>query len=138
MSDLMDRYPDAVKFTPGDNHDLCEFLLMLMETGRKTATCMALADVANGIESMPVVGRRDIATSFEGAPRLVIETTEVSLVPFNEVTEGFALAEGENETLDGWRSDHAAYFARNGGFEPDMMLVCERFQLIEVVGPETG
>lgn len=37
--------------------------------------------------------------------------------------ELFALAEGENETLEGWREEHRDYLSRNGGFEPEMMLV---------------
>ena len=42
-----------------------------------------------------------------------------------------ALAEGENDTLEGWRADHEAYFARNGGFDPEMMLVFEQFEVVE-------
>jgi uncharacterized protein YhfF len=53
---------------------------------------------------------------------------------FCDVTEDFALAEGENTSLGGWRAVHKAYFARNGGFDPDMMLICERFRVIEVLG----
>ena len=30
---------------------------------------------------------------------------------------------------DGER-DHQEYFERNGGFDPKMMLVCERFRLV--------
>ncbi len=29
------------------------------------------------------------------------------------------------------RTDHQNYFERNGGFDPTMVLVCERFVLIE-------
>jgi len=64
----------------------------------------------------------------------VIETTEVAIRGFREVDADFALAEGENDTLAGWRRDHQGYFARNGGFDPDMMLVCERFRLVEDFG----
>ena len=37
----------------------------------------------------------------------------------------------ELPVLEGWRTSHEAYFARNGGFSPDMWLVCERFTLVE-------
>lgn len=134
MTDLATRYPDAEHFTFGDSDALSEALLALVVSGVKTATCMPLRDVAEGREPMPRVGRRDIATAWDGTPRVVIETTEVSLVPFDEVAEDFALAEGENDTLDGWQDDHRRYFERNGGFEPDMMLVCERFRVVEVLG----
>jgi hypothetical protein len=36
--------------------------------------------------------------------------------------------------LSGWRRDHQAYFERNGGFDPEMLLVCERFRLVEDFG----
>ena len=135
MTNLAIRYPDAQHFTFGDSHELCEALLALVASGAKTATCMPLAHVAAGHEPMPQIGRRDIATDWEGRPRLVIETVEVTLRPFREVDEDFALAEGENESLEGWRTDHRRYFERNGGFEPDMMLVCERFRVVEILGP---
>ena len=80
---------------------------------------------------MPVVGRRDIALTWEGDPALVIETTEVSVRKFMEVDAAFAMAEGENDDLEGWRRDHRAFFERNGGWSEDMELVCERFRLIE-------
>ena len=64
-------------------------------------------------------------------PAVVIETLEVIECVFSDVTETMALAEGENETLEGWRADHRRYFARNGGFSPDMKVVCERFVVIE-------
>ena len=44
----------------------------------------------------------------------------------------FAKDEGEGDgSLDAWRKEHAAYFERNGGFSPNMLLVCERFKVVE-------
>jgi uncharacterized protein YhfF len=43
--------------------------------------------------------------------------------------------EGEgDESLQDWRDGHQDYFTRNGGFSPDMLLWCERFRLIEILG----
>lgn len=80
---------------------------------------------------MPVVGRKDIALNWDGTPALVIETESVTLKRYCDIDEAFALAEGENDSLEGWREDHRKYFGRNGGFDPEMMLICERFGLIE-------
>lgn len=80
---------------------------------------------------MPVAGRRDIALDWDDMPALVIETIEVAIRRYCDVSKEFALAEGENETLEGWQEDHRRYFARNGGFDPEMELVCERFRLVE-------
>lgn len=80
---------------------------------------------------MPVVGRQDIALNWDGTPALVIETESVTLARYCDVDEAFALAEGESDSLAGWRDDHRCYFTRNGGFDPEMVLVCERFRLVE-------
>lgn len=41
------------------------------------------------------------------------------------------LFEGENTTLSDWHSDHKDYFERNGGFDADMKVLCERFRMVE-------
>lgn len=129
------RYPGAETFTFGDSRALCDELLALVRSGAKTATCGALRDFEAGGEPLPVVGRRDIALDWDGAPALVIETRAVAIRRFAEVDEAFALAEGETDDLAGWQDAHARYFARNGGFDPDMLLVCERFRLVEDLAP---
>lgn len=131
LDQLKQIYPDAETFKFGDSAALCDQLISLVRIGRKTATCGALRDFEPGGEAMPVPGRRDIALNWDDTPALVIETLDVSVTRFCDVGEGFALAEGENEDLAGWKRDHRAYFERNGGFDPEMKLVCERFRLIE-------
>lgn len=128
---LKRKYPDAETFKFGDGEDLSNHLIGLVRTGRKTATCGALRDFETGTEAMPVPGRIDIALNWDGTPALAIETLDVSTQRFCDVSEEFALAEGENEDLAGWRADHQAFFERNGGFEATMWLVCERFRVIE-------
>ena len=54
-----------------------------------------------------------------------------TIAAVGDVDADFALAEGENDSLEGWRRDHAAYFTRNGGFDPGMMLLCKRFEMVE-------
>ena len=131
LKQVLSRYPGAQTFKFGDNAVLSSELLALVRIGKKTATCGALRDYPEGSLDMPVVGRRDIALNWDDSPALVIETVDVSICRYCNVTEEFALAEGENETLDGWREDHRHYFERNGGFDPEMELLCERFRLVE-------
>ncbi|MXU64023.1 ASCH domain-containing protein [Oceanomicrobium pacificus] len=131
MRDLRDTYPQAETFTFGDSRALCDQLLALVLSGRKTATCGALRDFEDEGEAMPVVGRRDIALDWDGRGVALIETVSVEMKRYCDVDADFALAEGENDSLDGWRADHRAYFERNGGWSDDMMLVCERFRLVD-------
>lgn len=129
--EALERYPGAECFTFGDSERLCAELIELVRQGRKTATCGALRDFEADGEPFPIVGRRDIALNWDGTPALVIETLDVRQMTYSEVDEEFALAEGENDSLSGWRIEHRRYFERNGGWAPDMVLVCERFRLVE-------
>lgn len=132
MAALRERYPGAELSEFGDSRALSDELIGLLLSGAKTATCCALRDLEAGAEPMPAVGRRDVVIDWDGRPVLVTETTEVTLRRFDEVPEDFALAEGEGSFED-WRRGHEAYFARNGGFDPAMMLVCERLRVVEVL-----
>ena len=137
LEDALARHPGAQTFTFGDSRALCDELLALVRAGTKTATCGSLAQMEAEGEALPVPGRRDIALDWDGIPALVIETLSVTICPFEEVSEDFALAEGEDESLEGWRAGHRAFFERNGGFSPDMPLVCERFRLVEDLAAPT-
>ena len=129
--DLQAKYPGAVEYKFGDNRALCEELTALVQAGKKTATCGALRDFQDGGEAMPEVGRIDLVTDWDGNPVLATKTIELTQKKFCDVDEDFALAEGENDTLEGWQNDHRRYFERNGGWDDQMILVCERFEVIE-------
>jgi uncharacterized protein YhfF len=133
MSAVADPYANAVSFAFGDSPELADELLALVLSGRKTATCGALRDFG-GTEPLPEVGRRDVVLDGAGRRAAVIETIEAIQRRFDEVDAAFARDEGEGDlSYDYWRTAHEAYFARNGGFSPDMILVCERFRLVEVL-----
>jgi uncharacterized protein YhfF len=123
-------YEDAVTFQFGDSPALADELLALVLAGTKTATCGALAHFDDN-EPVPQAGRRDVVLDGQGRPACVIETTSMLIQRFDQVDEAFALAEGEGP-FDVWRDAHIAYFDRNGGYAPDMMLACERFRVVEV------
>lgn len=131
LEEAKERYPEAETFKFGDNRILCEQLLSLVRLGKKQATCAALKDFEDNKEPIPAVGGRDIALDWDGLPALVVETTEVTIRRFCDVDADFALAEGEDETLEGWQAGHRSFFERNSGWQSDMKLVCERFRMIE-------
>lgn len=123
-------YEDAVTFQFGDSPELADALLALVLAGTKTATCGAVAHFSDD-EPVPQVGRRDVVLDGQGRPACVIETVSVLIQRFDQVDKAFAEAEGEGP-YDTWRSEHIAYFERNGGYAPDMMLACERFRVVEI------
>ena len=130
MSLAVQDWRSLESFAFGDGPEMADRLLTFVLAGDKTATCWSVAD---GPQTH--VGKRMVINDGAGRPRAVIETVSLEQLRFNEVGWTFALAEGEgDECLEDWREGHRAYFTRNGGFSPDMMLWCERFRLIEVIG----
>lgn len=133
LESLKKKYPGAETYKFGDTPELCAFITDLVRAGKKTATCERASVYDNGAEARPIVGRRDIALNWDGTPAAVTETVSVDYIPFNQVDEAFAIAEGENDDLAGWRHDHRLYFERSGGWTEDMLLMCERFRVIEPI-----
>lgn len=50
-----------------------------------------------------------------------------------DVDANFVLAEGENETLDRRSRSQRDYFERNEGWSDEMGLLCERFEMVEIL-----
>jgi len=115
----------------GDSPELANELLALILEGKKTATCW---DAAEGLKGSQV-GKQWAVKDGSGGVRCVLETTELTQRRFADVDAAFAADEGEDDlTLAAWRAAHERYFTRNGGFAPDMLLNCERFRLVRIVG----
>jgi uncharacterized protein YhfF len=123
-----ETYRTLRSFAFGDSPALADELLELVLKGVKTATC-STEDEPN--ISKP--GERWIVLDGRGKPRCVIESVEVIFQPYSEVDAAFAFDEGEGDrSLTYWRDGHRRYFGRLGKFSEDMMLMCERFRLVEI------
>jgi uncharacterized protein YhfF len=122
-------WADLPRESIGIGPALIDELLELVLAGTKTASCGALS-MYNGV--IPKAGDRCVLLNGAGEPRCVIEDLEVVVQRFDEVTEAFALLEGEGDYAT-WRAAHEGFFAEHGGFSPDMTVVCERFRVVEVL-----
>jgi uncharacterized protein YhfF len=123
---------DVERFTFGDSPEMADKLLPLVLAGTKTATCGALREYEEDASLLPRPGQRAIVLDGRGEPACVIEYTRVECRPFDAVDADFARQEGEGDrSLADWRNIHRSFFARNGGFQPDMLLVCQEFRVIE-------
>ena len=119
----------------GSTPEQADSLLGLVLDGVKTGTASALWDIEATGEPLPEVGALSIVLDGAAHPRALVRTTAVTIVPFCEVTPEHAYAEGESDrTLASWRRIHAWYFRtfaeHDRGFEPDMPIVCERFEVL--------
>jgi uncharacterized protein YhfF len=115
-----------------DAAELCELVLQ----SKKTATASLPWEYEDKPEDAPVEGGYSVVTDFDNNPKCVVRTTELRVLPFNEVDAEFAFEEGEgDQSLDYWREVHWDYFSRRCaalGREPDteMPVNCERFELL--------
>ena len=133
VPDLPEQTPSAWAF--GATPDHADSLLALVLAGTKTATASSLWDYEHTGDALPRVGELSIILDGAGAPRALIETTEIAVVPFHEVTAAHAFAEGERDrTLASWRDIHERYWTEHSegprGYAPDMPVVCESFRLV--------
>lgn len=120
----------------GDNKPLQDELLALVLAGTKTATSGTVAGFEAEGEAIPSVGDLNIILDGDGEPACIVETTAIEIVPFNAVRAEFAYEEGEDDrSLANWRDNHERFWKRvlpelGLTFDPEMMVVCERFKLV--------
>jgi uncharacterized protein YhfF len=115
-----------------DAAELCDLVLQ----GKKTATASLPWEYEEKPEDTPVQDGYSVVTDFHGNPKCVVRTTEVRVLPYNEVDAEFAFDEGEgDQSLDYWREVHWDYFSRRCADlgrapSPEMPVICERFELL--------
>lgn len=118
----------------GDNPD---YLAQLVVDGIKTATCSGYIFYELENEPLPTTEDYSVILNSKDQPVAIIKTTHVEIMPMNEVSETFAIAEGEGDrTYQYWWDVHEEFFenelkAVGREFTEDMLLVCERFELID-------
>lgn len=120
--------------------DDADYLAQLVIDGIKTATCSSYIFYEIENERLPAVDDYSIILNSSNEPVAMIRTIEVKIMPMNEVPEDFAISEGEGDrTYQYWKDTHTRFFTEELGklgleFSEDMMLVCERFELVDVKG----
>ncbi len=118
-----------------DNEQDADELSELVVNGIKRATASLYLSYGNG-EEPPKKGDLSIITDWNGEAQCIIETTNIDIVPYKDVTKEFAATEGEGDkSLEYWKRAHWSYFSREMkeiGKEPteDMLVVCEKFEVV--------
>lgn len=107
------------------------WLASLVVEGKKTATTSGYVFYELESEELPKKGDYSIVLDENNQPVAVIQIQSVDVLPMNEVSEEFALAEGEGD-YDFWWRAHEEFFTNElkpygKTFSPDLMVVCERF-----------
>ncbi len=110
-------------------------LLRLVLMGQKKATASSLRHYEVTGERIPEVGDLSIVTDWEGTPKCVIETTAITILPFEEITFEICKREGEDDTLESWQEGHRRFYIDDGKelgytFTQDMPVVFEDFKVV--------
>lgn len=115
-----------------------DYLAQLVVDGIKTATCSGHIFYELENEPLPTTKDYNIILNSDDKPVAITKTVEVTITPMNKVSEEFAIAEGEGDrTYQYWWEAHEDFFRKELNviereFSEDMLLVCERFEVIHV------
>ncbi len=119
-----------------DNEKDANECAKLVDLGIKRATATSLAVIENSSSKMPQVGDVFVVTDWYGEATCVVQTTKVSIIPYNEISEENAYREGEGDkSLGYWRSVHKPFFERELEqfgflFEETTPIVFEEFEKV--------
>lgn len=133
---LEDRQHTAYYFC--DNEDDANELAELVVAGKKKATASSVLSYEYEKEPLPKVGDLNIITDFHDQPICIVETTNVDIVLFKNVTPEMAALEGEGDlSLKYWREGHKKFFSREceeigEEFSEDMQVVFEQFKVVYI------
>ncbi|WP_442805670.1 peptide chain release factor N(5)-glutamine methyltransferase [Testudinibacter sp. TR-2022] len=116
--------------------EYADYLLALVLAGQKTATCAAKASYLHDRDPLPSAGEFKIILDSRQQPGVIIKLSSVEELPMNQVSEAFALAEGEGDYAT-WYRVHQDYFTGSLSeigitFSDDLTLVCERFEVLDL------
>ncbi len=127
------RYIDCFHFelTEGLANELLELVLQ----GIKNATSSSLIAYEVTGERIPQAGDLSIVTNWRGEPKCIIETTSITIIPFEDITYDLCKREGEDDDLESWQKGHTTFFKNEGiqlgyEFSIDMPVVFEDFKVI--------
>ena len=118
-----------------NQHDADECASLVLD-GIKRATASSVGELTMQGLAVPTRGDAHVVTNFAGIAQCVIETTNVTLIRFGDITGEHAALEGEGDgSLEYWRATHTAYFGRvlkNTGIEVDdgLMIAFEEFEVV--------
>lgn len=126
--------PEAWHFC--NDEESANHLAELTFAGTKRATAGALWSYEAEGEPIPQPGDLSIIINWDEEPVCIIETTQLDIVPFNQVSEEFARVEGEGDkSLAYWKKVHWEFFTEEMqalGREAveTMPVACERFRVV--------
>lgn len=120
----------------GGNQETVDIIINLVLKGDKRGTFGVKVLQDRQPEIKPTIGMDSIMVDMDGKPHGVLKTTQLTPVPYQEITEDHLVVEGPGaRNLKVWQDIHWPYWAstlEQQGLEPseDMVIVVEHFDLV--------
>lgn len=120
----------------GGDDEVCDRLAALVLEGKKTATASLYQLYLDEGEKVPEIGCYSVITDHKGEALCVVRDTDVTIVPFDEVSSIHAYLEGEGDrSLEYWREVHRQFFSpdfekKGLEFDPKCLVVLEEFEVL--------
>ena len=115
-----------------------DMLAQLVIEGKKTATSSAYVLYELENEQIPTIDSYSIILNSDEKPVAIIKNIDVQILPMNKVPVEHMVAEGEGDlSYEYWWNGHKAAFTMDleehgMNFSEDMLVVCEKFELVDV------
>lgn len=128
--------PEAWMFGDGANTEMADDLVNLVLEGKKRGTCSVFDFYRISGDPLPQIGQYDIVLNGKSEPVAVIQIKKIEIVKMDDVTEEFALSEGEGDlTYQYWYNEHKKFFINEAEslgttFDTQMTLICENFEVV--------
>jgi uncharacterized protein YhfF len=123
----------------GNEPEMAARLAHLVANGAKRVTMGWVQALEKLGVPQPYTGGVSVVTDGFGFPRLLLRSTDVRVVRFDEVDSESAAGEGEGDlTYADWRDGHVAYFTAEAArtamtFDGSARIAIERFELLRVL-----
>jgi uncharacterized protein YhfF len=127
---------EAFRF--GNTETSARELAALVVSGLKTTTSDLLWTVELNQKPLVQMGDFSIVTDWDEKPVCLIQTTEVRVLPLEQIDAQFAFDYGEGDrTLEWWKREMWRYYVHEckrigRKATRDMPLVCERFRVVHI------
>ncbi|MBO5482257.1 MAG: ASCH domain-containing protein [Spirochaetaceae bacterium] len=127
--------PYSGEFILGEDEVSCLQLSALILGGKKTGSFTALDSFIIDNEPLPKAGSNYVVADWNEVPLCIIQTTKVTILPYNQITWEMAEKEGEEDSFESWKESHNEFFEYDAEimgyeFKPDMPVVFEEFKVI--------
>ena len=104
-------------------------------SGKRTAFSSSYYAFEIDREPLPKKGNFYVVTDWQDTPYAIIETTEVTTLPFNTIPWSLAQKEDEADSIEQWREIKTEFFTDDADimgytFSKNMPVVFEEFKVV--------